>query len=158
MGAANQKRHGKLENSHSFSSISRESFYLTNLPNTHQLFLLVFKKGPRKPSFDRGWHLQKLNRPKGSDVADKRIHEKGLFEKGTFCPRAALVPPAPLLAGKKFSSNPKISPQVHCDPKISAHFILRNPYMNINIPKQCKRSRDCLQRTQTYQYNDVRCQ
>ena len=36
---------------------------------------------------------------------------------------------------KKFSSNPKISLQLHCNPKISAHFILRNPYMNIKYPE-----------------------
>ena len=31
---------------------------------------------------------------------------------------------------RKFSNNPKISLQVHCHPKLSAHFILRNLYMN----------------------------
>ena len=32
---------------------------------------------------------------------------------------------------KKFSGNPKIPLQHNCDPKISAHFILKNLYMNI---------------------------
>ena len=36
---------------------------------------------------------------------------------------------------KKFSGNPKISLQLQCTPKISAHFILRNLYMNIKHPE-----------------------
>ena len=36
---------------------------------------------------------------------------------------------------KKFSGNPKISFPLHCNPKISAHFILRNLYMNIKHPQ-----------------------
>ena len=36
---------------------------------------------------------------------------------------------------KKFSGNPKISPQLHFNPKISAQFILRNLYMNIKYPE-----------------------
>ena len=36
---------------------------------------------------------------------------------------------------KKFSGNPKVSLQLHCNPKISAHFILGNLYMNIKYPE-----------------------
>ena len=36
---------------------------------------------------------------------------------------------------KKFSGNPKISLQLHFNPKISANFILRNLYMNIKYPE-----------------------
>ena len=36
---------------------------------------------------------------------------------------------------KKFSGNPKISVQLHFNPKISAHFILRNMYMNKKKPE-----------------------
>ena len=36
---------------------------------------------------------------------------------------------------KKFSGNPKISLQYHCNPKISANFTLRNLYMNIKYPE-----------------------
>ena len=36
---------------------------------------------------------------------------------------------------KKFSGNPKISLELHCNPKISDHFILRNLYMNIKHPR-----------------------
>ena len=36
---------------------------------------------------------------------------------------------------KKFSGNPEISLQLHSNPKISAHFILRNLYMNIKCTK-----------------------
>ena len=36
---------------------------------------------------------------------------------------------------KKFSGNPKVSLQLHCNPKISAHFILRNLYMNMKYPE-----------------------
>ena len=36
---------------------------------------------------------------------------------------------------KKFSSNPKISLQVQYNPKISAHFIYINLYMNIKYPQ-----------------------
>ena len=36
---------------------------------------------------------------------------------------------------KKFSGNPKISLQLQCNPKISAHFIHINLYMNIKYPQ-----------------------
>ena len=36
---------------------------------------------------------------------------------------------------KRLSGNPKISLQHHCNPKISANFILRNLYMNIKYPE-----------------------
>ena len=36
---------------------------------------------------------------------------------------------------KKFSGNPKISPQLHFNPKISAQFVLRNLYMNMKYPE-----------------------
>ena len=36
---------------------------------------------------------------------------------------------------KKFSRNPKISLQLHCNPKISAHFLHINLYMNVKYPK-----------------------
>ena len=36
---------------------------------------------------------------------------------------------------KKFSGNPKISLQIYCNPKISAHFIHINLYMNIKYPQ-----------------------
>ena len=36
---------------------------------------------------------------------------------------------------KTFSGNPKISLQLQFNPKISAHFILRKPYMNIKYPE-----------------------
>ena len=36
---------------------------------------------------------------------------------------------------KKFSGNPKISLQLQCNPKISAHFIYINLYMNITYPQ-----------------------
>ena len=39
---------------------------------------------------------------------------------------------------KKFSGNPKISLQHHCNPKISANFILRNLYMNIKLQTKVK--------------------
>ena len=62
-----------MQLSQSLSSISGEISYPINLLNTHQLYLLVFQKRMHKPSFDRsGWHLQKLNTSKISDVADIR--------------------------------------------------------------------------------------
>ena len=36
---------------------------------------------------------------------------------------------------KKFSGNPKVSLQHHCNAKISANFILKNLYMNIKYPE-----------------------
>ena len=36
---------------------------------------------------------------------------------------------------KKFSGNPKISLQLHFNPKASAQFILTNLYMNIKYPE-----------------------
>ena len=36
---------------------------------------------------------------------------------------------------KKFSGNPKISLQLQCNPKISAHFTYINLYMNIKYPQ-----------------------
>ena len=36
---------------------------------------------------------------------------------------------------KKFSGNPKMSLQLHCNQEISAHFMLRNLYMNIKHPE-----------------------
>ena len=36
---------------------------------------------------------------------------------------------------KKFSGNPKISLQLHFNPKISAHSIITNLYMNIKYPE-----------------------
>ena len=35
------------------------------------------------------------------------------------------------IQSKKFSGYPKISLQLHCNPKMSAHFILRSRYMNL---------------------------
>ena len=36
----------------------------------------------------------------------------------------------------KFSGNLKISLQLHCDPKVSVHFILRNLYMSTKFPEK----------------------
>ena len=36
---------------------------------------------------------------------------------------------------KKFSGSLKVSLQLHCNPKISAHFILKNVYKNIKYPE-----------------------
>ena len=73
-GTANRKNDTHL--SHSLSSISRESSDPTILRQSteHSSTLSTsFKKGPRKPSFDRGgWHLQKVNRSKVEDVANIR--------------------------------------------------------------------------------------
>ena len=57
---------------------------------------------------------------------------------------------------KKFSGNPKISLQLHCNPKISAHFILRNLYLNIKYPETMQiEVRIACSEPRKYQLNDV---
>ena len=54
-----------------------------------------------------------------------------------FSPRGALSTYAYGGGGqsKKFSGNPKLSLQLQCNPKISAHFIYINQYMNMKYPQ-----------------------
>ena len=59
-------------------SICQANSYPTNLPYTHQLFL-VFLKQPRKPYFDRGGgHLQKL---KSQKFQIQRIYERCFLKR-----------------------------------------------------------------------------
>ena len=76
-GGSHQKGHcdvGELTHNSPihFPAFLGKILYHTNLQDTHQLFLLVYERIPkRKPSFDRGGgHLQELNRSKISGLAD----------------------------------------------------------------------------------------
>ena len=67
-------------------------------------------------------------------IENKRIFAQGVRDfLGVKCPSHS----ADTHTGdqsKKFAGNPKISLQLHCNPKISAHLILRNLYMSIEYP------------------------